>query len=211
MPADHPLFDLFAAARFNDLDICEVAEELAHLYQTALYKEFPSIERFVTLVRESARAHFKDRGRAAAWRGPSGMSCVPAKCEMDEEVDSYRVQATSGSTRLSVSLGGNKVAHQAAGAAPNLIHSMDAALVHFAIIAANDDFGVAVAPIHDSFGTHMCDAERLAEIVRNQMVGLDHWDYFVDVMSGSWGRKVKAKNRGTRIADNAVLAGQHIG
>ena len=107
-------------------------------------------------------------------------------------------------------IGGNVISTQAAGAAPNLIHSMDAALVHFAILSSQE-FGIAVSPIHDSFGTHIADAERLAEIVRNQMVGIDHWDFFIEVMQGQWGRKVKAANRGTRIDNNAVLSGQHIG
>ena len=62
-----------------------------------------------------------------------------------------------------------------AGVAPNYIHSQDAA--HMAITIANWDgsFGA----VHDSFSTHACDVEDLAELTRNSFYAIyNHENYY---------------------------------
>lgn len=56
------------------------------------------------------------------------------------------------------------------GIAPNFIHSLDAAHLMLTTCAAVDEDVTHFAMIHDSFGTHAADAEKLARITREQFV-----------------------------------------
>ena len=56
----------------------------------------------------------------------------------------------------------------AASLPPNLIHSLDASVVHkVAVRCAQAD--IALAPIHDSFGTHVRDARQVKDYVRDSI------------------------------------------
>ena len=56
------------------------------------------------------------------------------------------------------------------GIAPNFIHSLDAAHLMLTTCAAVDEDVTHFAMIHDSFGTHAADAEKLARMTREQFV-----------------------------------------
>ena len=66
---------------------------------------------------------------------------------------------------------------QAAGAAPNFVHSFDAAHLSMTVAAAADDGIKHFHMIHDSFGTHACHTTRLARILR---------EVFVEIYSTDW-------------------------
>lgn len=56
---------------------------------------------------------------------------------------------------------------QANGVSPNFVHSLDAA--HLCLTVNASDF-TSYAMIHDSFGTHACDTNSLAQILRQEFV-----------------------------------------
>lgn len=56
------------------------------------------------------------------------------------------------------------------GMAPNFVHSMDAAHLHLTTAAAADGRIDALAMIHDDYGTHAANSQRLYEIIREQFV-----------------------------------------
>lgn len=58
------------------------------------------------------------------------------------------------------------------GIAPNWVHSLDATHLRLAVLYA-DDMGVSsLAVIHDSFGTHASDTDKLAACLRESMVDI---------------------------------------
>jgi DNA-directed RNA polymerase len=58
-------------------------------------------------------------------------------------------------------------ARQNNGIAPNFVHSLDACHLMKTVIAARDKYDIeSFAVVHDSFGTHACDIERLGEVLR---------------------------------------------
>jgi len=202
---NHLLKNMLLDAQKNALDEADVLTKLAEKYQKALLEKYPSISRFVNCVRNAAKDYFDMYGVAIRWDSPSAMRCIAAKCTLMEKLEPLKVQATSGKIRLNVSIPGNQLNEQATGAAPNLIHSIDAALVHYTILAMSP-----VSPIHDSFGTHMKYAKELAETVREEMIKLDHWNYFLRVVTEEWGAKVKANLRNKPLDTTEVRNGMHI-
>ena len=69
---------------------------------------------------------------------------------------------------------------------------------------------VPVSPIHDSFGTYMNSAKELANNVREEMIKLDHWNYFIRVVSNEWGARVKPNLRDKPLDTTKVRNGMHI-
>lgn len=59
----------------------------------------------------------------------------------------------------------------ASGLAPNFVHSMDASHLHMTTAAAADH-GLALAMIHDDYGTHAADSQILFETIRRQFVAM---------------------------------------
>ncbi len=56
---------------------------------------------------------------------------------------------------------------QVNGIAPNFVHSLDACHLMKTIVQAKDKYGIeSFSVVHDSFGTHACDIERLGIILR---------------------------------------------
>jgi DNA-directed RNA polymerase len=56
------------------------------------------------------------------------------------------------------------------GMAPNFVHSMDAAHLHLTAAAAKAAGIDSLAMIHDDYGTHAADAEKLYQIIRERFV-----------------------------------------
>ena len=57
------------------------------------------------------------------------------------------------------------------GIAPNFVHSLDACHLMMTVMGANDEYGIdSFSVVHDSFGTHACDAEQLGEILREKFI-----------------------------------------
>jgi DNA-directed RNA polymerase len=55
------------------------------------------------------------------------------------------------------------------GAAPNIVHACDAS--HLLLTAgACADEGIQLATVHDSYATHLCDTDRMLEILRGEFV-----------------------------------------
>lgn len=67
-----------------------------------------------------------------------------------------------------------RMSHRAvlSGIAPNFVHSLDAAHLMLTTVAAQDAGILDLAVIHDSFGTHAADTDRLSVILRETFVAM---------------------------------------
>lgn len=61
---------------------------------------------------------------------------------------------------------------QRSGISPNFVHSMDASHMMMTVNAAAKEGINNIACIHDDYGTHACDTDRLQRIIREQFVEL---------------------------------------
>ena len=67
------------------------------------------------------------------------------------------------------------------GAAPNLVHSVDACFLHMVANACAAE-GIPLLPIHDCFSTLAPYAARLNRILREQFIKLHEHDWLADVL-----------------------------
>lgn len=104
------------------------------------------------------------------WTTPSGFPVLQSY----KKHQSKRIRTTlcgNAFLRLGVETDDPDKAKHRNGIAPNFIHSYDAAHLQLATVAAGAE-GMALAMIHDDYGTHAADAPRLARIIRETFVGM---------------------------------------
>ena len=78
----------------------------------------------------------------------------------------------------------------ALGIAPNLVHSLDATLLHKTVVnSCNEKHIYDFSAVHDSFGTHSTKAGLLAESIREQALDLFSGDILLD-----WLNQIKSQN-----------------
>ena len=113
-----------------------------------------------------------ENGVDLQWTNPSDCTCVNWKMMVDQEADPVTININDNEgQRFRISfLPIVKVSSEAA-VPPNVIHSVDAAIVHFLVVLAWS-MGIYISPIHDSFGSHMCDARMVKKLVKRVII--DH-------------------------------------
>jgi DNA-directed RNA polymerase len=125
-------------------------------------------------LKKSARLIVKSNIREdklIAWPTPSGFPASQAYYEFDvHRINTLlhgplkiRVQSENDEADLS---------RHANGLAPNFVHSMDAAHLHLTVDAAAKEGITGLAFIHDDFGTHAADSDRLYHLIRKQFVAM---------------------------------------
>lgn len=106
---------------------------------------------------------------AITWTSPSGFPAFQSYYEFEEHRINTRLH---GPMKIVVVTETDEadVHKHATGLAPNFVHSMDAAHLHLTTAACAAVSIDAVAMIHDDYGTHAANAQRLYEIIREQFV-----------------------------------------
>lgn len=100
-----------------------------------------------------------------SWTTPSGFLATQGYFELEKEQVRSRLVGTAYIQIATEAEEPDETRH-AAGLAPNFVHSMDAAHLHL-VSAAAGEFGIdSLAMIHDDYGTHAADAEKLFHLIR---------------------------------------------
>lgn len=104
-----------------------------------------------------------------SWTSPSGFPAAQAYFE--ERVHRINTHIAGGvKVRINSETDTPDLDAHANGMAPNFVHSLDAAHLHLTAAAAWDAGINALAMIHDDYGTHAADSQRLYEVLRDQFV-----------------------------------------
>jgi len=154
-----------------------VASDVARAYETAVYgsKECSGLTTelrpcMVEIKRASRLA--SARNEVLQWTSPSGLKVYNRKLTTkvgEDGAESEMINVTIGGVRHRISWLPIVEASSDAAAPPNVIHSVDASVVHFTSVTCCEE-RISLAPIHDSFGTHVCDALRVKHIVRESII-----------------------------------------
>ena len=128
----------FGGVRLSVLD----ATQLAEAGVGTLYTMFPTLEG----MKQGAQKWAKEMG--TEWTSPSGMVCRKLAIGVNDETGEVFIDAG------------------AAGALPNLIHSIDGAIAAKVITSFDGD----VVTIHDSFGSNVATARRMRRCVAEAYV-----------------------------------------
>lgn len=114
------------------------------------------------------------------WITPTGFPMA----QRETKISITRVETVlDGICRLSTGSETNQIdnRHQQSGVSPNFVHSMDASHLCRTVIAGAAEGIESFACIHDDFGTHASDTEKLHRVLREQFVGMyqvDQLDLF---------------------------------
>lgn len=116
------------------------------------------------------------------WTNPAGSLCRQAY----EVPHVVRVVTLVGTMQgLTGTPGGAlDIRKQAAGAAPNFVHSFDAAHAAMTTVAAHDEGIRSFAMIHDSYGTHAANATRMARLLRQTFADIYREDWLATSCAG---------------------------
>jgi len=135
-----------------------------------------AMNRVVTGPRETMTWAGKVAAKANAnsmpvvWRSPSGFLVIQAY----RETTSRRVRTKIGDVAyrhtLRTVLEELNKARQVRAVAPNWVHSLDAAALHYTIWAMTALGIRSMMAVHDSYGTHACHMDTLANTLREQFV-----------------------------------------
>lgn len=157
---------------------------LANAYSRSLQEQFPSIAKFISHMKRIAVRTYKATGFAAGWRSSAGMVCF---AQPTQPLGERSVSLTVNKRRVVVNVPALEATDGQAGQSPNRIHSEDASVV---IKSVNDcaTSGVAISPIHDSWGSHIADGLVVRQAVRDAMVDI-HSGYLFDAEESACGIK----------------------
>lgn len=105
-----------------------------------------------------------------SWVTPSGFLATQTYYEFEEHSVASKLY---GHARIKVLVESPEPSYSrhSQGLSPNFIHSMDASHLHMTTARmAREIPGVSLAMIHDSFGTHAADTEKLYHVLREEFV-----------------------------------------
>lgn len=105
-----------------------------------------------------------------SWVTPSGFLASQTYFEYEEHSVACKLL---GHARIKVLVESPEPsrARHSQGLSPNFIHSMDASHLHLTTVRMSREIpGVSLAMVHDSFGTHAADTEKLYHVLREEFV-----------------------------------------
>jgi DNA-directed RNA polymerase len=160
----------------------------AHKFAAAIYKEItgmmPKARQALDFMQSLARLCAK-HGKSLRWTTALGFPVVNHYYKPDIKT----VSVSAGGRRRKVNLIVGETdeinaVRAANSAAANFVHSCDATLLQMVAIAAHKQ-GIALAPVHDCFGTVAPDAQAMLDIIREQKVALYENDVLADLYSSA--------------------------
>jgi DNA-directed RNA polymerase len=126
------------------------------------------------------KAKLGDPDPVIAWETPSGFLATQGYFE----VEMHRIRTRlfdEIKIRVAAETDTPDITRHASGIAPNFVHSMDAAHLHLVSAAAATHGINALAMIHDDYGTHAANAERLFHLIREKFFWMySEFDPLVD-------------------------------
>jgi DNA-directed RNA polymerase len=117
-----------------------------------------------SVARASAKAE-----RPLQWTAPSGFVVIQDYRDLSE----HRIETRFCGSIITFRSGepaGIDGARQASAVAPNFVHSLDASALVLTIGRCLDEGIASFAMIHDSYGTHAADTDRMASLLREEFV-----------------------------------------
>ena len=155
---------------FDQSEYRDAATFLSHHVWESIGKVVIAARAAMDWLQRCSGIVLKDAGSQMAWTTPSGFPVVQVYSEV--EVTQVRSLLLGGTVKIKVGRDGDQpdARRHKNGIAPNFVHSMDAAHLVLTTIACEEAGIDSLAMIHDDYGTHAADAQRLYELIRETFV-----------------------------------------
>lgn len=173
----------------NGYTLRSVARYLAELIWDAIGATVIKAREAMTFLQDTA-AVLNKADLPIRWTTPVGFPVQ--QCYREQK--GKRVKTRIGDSLIYLTLNEEQPdklakAKQKSAISPNYVHSLDAAALMRTVCCCADEGILSFAMIHDSYGTHAADSERLAAILRTTFVGMFGGDAN---MLELWSREVMA-------------------
>lgn len=142
---------------------------LSHILYGAISGVVAAAQEAMTWLRTVARVA-ADAGKGLTWTTPDGLPIHQEYRNVYGQKVNVHWQGREIKVTIGVTGSGLDSRSQINGVAPNYVHSLDGAHLRAVARAAKRRSIDSLAVIHDSFGTHAADTDRLVEILRETFV-----------------------------------------
>lgn len=140
----------------------KLSSYLSGLTRPSIKEALPASAQCMSYMMKIARR--TDANTSIKWHTPLGGLVFNHYPQSEKIQVAIRSLGLSKLTFLERHYDKNNSRKAASGIAPNFIHSMDA--THLGMVALVADY--RIVPVHDSFGTHACDVDRMQRDIREQ-------------------------------------------
>lgn len=139
--------------------------------------------------------HCLETGQSVDWYTPNGLHITSEYAK--EKVVMVKSVAFKSRIQLREPLHGTLDRRRVTNAVvPNFVHSLDSAHLCRVVNEAAKR-GMAIAAIHDDFGTHAADTAEFSKLIREKFVGMYSNDNILQRMADSKGYKTPPPSPGT--------------
>ena len=151
--------------------------EITHALREAVFTLFPGPAKVMKWINEEVVSYVKAGHDTVKWTTPSGF--IARQKFMKQDIKTLDLQLL-GRVQVNVAVGEKDevdIQHHKNATSPNLIHSLDASLLHLSVLK----FDAPIALIHDSVLCRATDMSTLSTVVRETYTHLfaEH-DYLTD-------------------------------
>lgn len=157
------------ATEFEPGQYQSAANYLSHVVWESIGEVVVAASNAMAWLQKSARTLINNGHQQIEWTTPSGFPVTQVYNEREE----IRINAKLfGGCRLWVHkpIDEPKLSGHKNGLAPNFVHSMDASHLMLTVNACQDAQINSLAMIHDDYGTHAADTQKLYETIRSTFV-----------------------------------------
>lgn len=157
------------AVEFEQNEYVAAGNFLSHLIWEAIGEVVVAAAEAMEWLQKSAVSLIKSGEQYIKWTAPSGFPVVQSYIDIDI------ITARSlllGGVRINIGRYNGKpdAKQHKNGLAPNFVHSMDASHLTITVNECSQAGLSGLAMIHDDYGTHAADAEKLYQLIRKTFV-----------------------------------------
>ncbi|WCA46282.1 DNA-dependent RNA polymerase [Caulobacter phage ERS] len=157
------------ATEFEKGEYQAAAQYLSHFVWDAIGEVVVKAREAMAWLQASTKSILAKSERIE-WTAPSGFPVF----QQYAELEMHRINThLNGNAKIKITVDGDKPdkSRHKNGVAPNFIHSYDAAHMTETAVYGNGE-GMCLAMIHDDYGTHAADTERLFNLIRETFVSI---------------------------------------
>jgi len=166
---------------WSDSQVEVISKYLQKKIEEVMKNELPSSNIYKKWMKSISKK-ISQQNRAIEWTTPIiGFEITQEEFILKE--DKIATKYNNKKRQIQIKIPTNDISdiEQSKGIAPNFIHSLDATHLFLTILKAKESGIDSFATIHDSFGTHACDIDKLQKSIKDSFIEIYSLDILEDL------------------------------